>query len=182
MAENNLDKIRLAEAEWIEKLLTEEYASSARLHEVVASLCKIIRDREEKKNKSTNVLSKIKRIFKQAQSRMMSLRTVEASELRKRIDKLTDEVEAKNLEHQIMPGLVEEIAMLREWTAKLREDAKKDEANVAVFKMSERRGFGSWEGCSWGTTGGGEGLRCLQEEVLAVEKAVAEVLQVAEKV
>lgn len=55
-----------------------------------------------------------------------------------------------------MPGLVAETAKIRQETAKLREVAKKDEANVVVL--------------------GG-----LQEEVLAVKRPVAELSPVSEK-
>lgn len=61
------------------------------------------------------------------------------SELCEKTEKLTSEVDAKDLKLQSMTGF---IGMLREKVAKLREVAKKDKANVAVqsvFMMSFRR-------------------------------------------
>lgn len=72
----------------------------------------------------------------------------------KKVAKITDEVKAKDLELQTTPGLVSQIAIFQERNAKLREISKKDEANVDVL--------------------GG-----LHEDILAVEKAVAELLPAA---
>lgn len=94
------------------------------------------------------MLTKVKRLYKQARSRVANLRAVEVSKLREKISNLTDEVEAKYLELQTMPGLVAETAMLWEGAGKFCDVAKNGEGNVAV-------------------------LNSLQEEVLAVKKDVA---------
>lgn len=88
---------------------------------------------------------------------VVSVRVLKVSDFWGKLDKLTDEVEPKELELQNMLGLVAETAMVGQQTANLREVSKKVEANVAV-------------------------LDGLQEEVLAVKKAVAELFAAAEKV
>lgn len=50
-AENHLHKIRLSDVERIEKLLAERNSPNARLDEITAALCNIIRGREEKNDK-----------------------------------------------------------------------------------------------------------------------------------
>lgn len=72
-SENYPDKVRLKEAEEVEKLLAERDASSALLHKVVAALRKIISSREEKKDKVSNMFSKDKRLYEQARSRVVKL-------------------------------------------------------------------------------------------------------------
>lgn len=106
-------------------------------------------------DKAVDMLCKFKRLYKKARSMVVILSVVEVSGLRKKINKLTDEVKAKDLELQIIPGLVAETAMPLEETAKLRGVAKKGEATVAL-------------------------LVDLQKGVLT--KTVAEILPVAEKV
>lgn len=80
---------------------------------------------------------------------MVSLRAVALSEHREKSDKLIDEVEAKDLQLQTMKGLVAETAMVQKEATKLRESDKKGDVNGAIL--------------------GG-----LQEEFLAVKKAVPE--------
>lgn len=57
---------------------------------------------------------------------------VEMSELRDKIDKFTDEIEAKNMELQTMPGHLEKTFMFRRETAKPQEVTKKSNAYVSV--------------------------------------------------
>lgn len=87
---------------------------------------------------------------------MVKLRAEEVSEPLEKIDKLTGGVDAKDLELQSMLGIVAETAILHEEASKLCEIAKNGEAIVAV-------------------------LIGLQKELLAVKKAVPELLPVAEK-
>lgn len=61
-AENNLEHIRLTEAERVEKLSAERDASSARLRKVFAALRRIIKACEKKKDKAINILNKAKGI------------------------------------------------------------------------------------------------------------------------
>lgn len=82
---------------------------------------------------TTNMYIKVERLNAQARSRVVSLRGVEVSERRENNDKLADETEAKDLEHQTMPRLLEVTAMLQEEAAELREIAKKGDAIVAVL-------------------------------------------------
>lgn len=67
-----------------------------------------------------DILSKVDRLHEKARSMVVNLGAAEVSGLREKIDKLTDEVEAKDLELQIMSGLVAETAILWEETAKPR--------------------------------------------------------------
>lgn len=108
-------------------------ASIPRLHGVVAALPNIKRCREDKYDMVAHMPSKVKRHYEQRRLRVVSLRVVEVSELREKIDKVTDDVEAKDLVHQRIPGLIAETSMLLEETIKIREVAKKGEANVAVL-------------------------------------------------
>lgn len=75
------------------------------------------------------------------------------SELRKKIDKRTDKVETNDLELQKILGFEAESATLCKETVNLHEPAETSEATITVFVD-------------------------LQEEVLAVEKAVVGVLPV----
>lgn len=86
-----------------------------------------------KANKAADMLTKIKRLYERARSRVVSLCVVDVLELRDKIDPPTDEMEAKHLELKTMSVIVVETSMLREETAKLREVATKGEANVVVF-------------------------------------------------
>lgn len=99
---------------------------------------------------------KVKRLYEQARLRVVSLHAVEMSELREKMDKLTDEVEAKDLDLQTMSGLVEETATLQVEVGKLLEVAKKVKANIAI-------------------------VIGLHKDGLAVKKSVAKILLVAEK-
>lgn len=101
------------------------------------------------------MLTKIKRLYEQARSRVVCFPAREVSELKEKIAKLTDEMEANDLELQTMPDLVAETVMLWDEVGKLREVSMKGEANVAA-------------------------LNGLHEEVLAVKKTVVELLPVAE--
>lgn len=51
-----------------------------------------MRNREEKMDKQGNMLLKVKRLLEQARSRVLCLRAVEVSDLREKIDMVTDEV------------------------------------------------------------------------------------------
>lgn len=86
---------------------------------VVAALRRIIKSRKERKDYAVDMLTKVKMLFEQARSRVVSLRAVDVSELREKIDELTDGVEAKVQELQTIPGLVAETSMLREEAGKL---------------------------------------------------------------
>lgn len=63
---------------------------------------------------AAHALTKIERLHNQTRSWEISLRMVEVSEHREKIDKLTVEVKAKHLELQTMSGLVATSAMPRE--------------------------------------------------------------------
>lgn len=132
-AEINLGKIRPAESNRVEKLPVEREASSARLQEVVSALRKNVRGCEEKMDKVADMLLKVKRLYEQARSRVVSLRAAELSELREKINKLIDEVEANNLELRSMQVLVAEATMLRKETSKHREISNQGEVDVAAL-------------------------------------------------
>lgn len=59
------------------------------------------------------MLSKVKRLYKQTRSRMVSLCAVEVFELQENIDKLTGEERMKHMEFQSIPYLATETVMLR---------------------------------------------------------------------
>lgn len=80
--EKNRYKIRLTEAERAGESLAVRDASSAHLRDVVAALRKIIRVNEEVKEKVVDKLTTAKRVYKQAQSGLVSLCSVKVSELR----------------------------------------------------------------------------------------------------
>lgn len=86
----------------------------------------------------------------------MSFRAAEVSNRRARIETLTDEVEATNLELQTMPGVLEEATKLQSEPAKLRKAVVKDKANVAVMSG-------------------------LQKEISVVKEALVELLPAVEK-
>lgn len=64
------------------------------------------------------MLSKVKKLYEQARVRVVSLRAVEISEHREKIDTLTNEVEANELRLQTMPGLVEDITTFQTYVSK----------------------------------------------------------------
>lgn len=97
----------------MKKLLAERDACSACLREVVTALRRIVRGLEEKKDKAADMLAKVKTFYEKARSRAVSLRAAEVSELQKKIDKLTDEVEGKDLELQALARFKAETAMPR---------------------------------------------------------------------
>lgn len=92
----------------------ERDAASARLHEVDATLRRIIKDREDKKDKAVNMSTKIKKLYKHDCVRPMSVRATELSKLLENVEKLTDEVKAKDLELYTMKDLVESLKKLRD--------------------------------------------------------------------
>lgn len=96
------------------KLLAERGTFSACFHEIVAALRKNIKGCEVEKDKAADMLTMVTRLHEHAPSRLENLRAVYISELREMIDKLTDEVELKHLEHLIMVGLIAETFMLQE--------------------------------------------------------------------
>lgn len=103
-----------------------------------------------------DLLSKVKRLYDQVRPRVVSLRAIKVSELREKIDKLKDEVNAKDQELLTISGHVAKTAMLRKEAGKLLEISKRSETNVAVISG-------------------------LQEEVSDVKKVVAELLPFVEK-
>lgn len=131
--------MHFAESQSVKKLLSEWDASSARLLEVVAALQKITWGREEKKDKAGDMLFKVKRLYEPAQSRVVTLRVLQVLKIWEMVDRLTDEVEAKAPELQTIPGLLAESSLHWEKTAKLREVAKNDEANVVVLVVCKIR-------------------------------------------
>lgn len=79
------------------------------------------------------MLAKIVKLCEQSRARVVGLRAAEVSELRKKIDSLTDEEEVINLELLPMHDLVEEAAKLQSEVAELREAVAEDEANVSLM-------------------------------------------------
>lgn len=73
-AENILDQIHFTEDERMEKLLAQRDASSTRFPEIFVSLRKIIRGREEKKDKAADMLTTVKRLYEQGRSIVVSIR------------------------------------------------------------------------------------------------------------
>lgn len=57
--DNNLDQIRLTEAERAEKALAERDVANTRFHKVVAALRRIIMSQERKKEKTADTLIKV---------------------------------------------------------------------------------------------------------------------------
>lgn len=108
----------------------------------------------EEKNKAAAMLIKVKRFYEQAQSRVVSSRAVELSELREKVKKLIDDVKEKDLELQALTALL--------WRLLCFEKRSLD------FGKSLKKG----KRCCF---------RCLQENVLTMEKAIAELLPVAKK-
>lgn len=81
----------------MEKLLSGRDASGVCLHEVVAALRMIIKDRDEKTDKAADMSNKAMRVHEETRSMVVSLRAVEVSEHQRKIDTLKDEVKAKDL-------------------------------------------------------------------------------------
>lgn len=107
------------EGEKIQKLSAKRAASSARLHEFVAVLRKIIRGCDEKKDRAADMLVKAKKLYEKARSKVTNFRAVKVSKLQEKSHKLTDKVETNHLEHKTMPGHVVQTIMLREKSARV---------------------------------------------------------------
>lgn len=87
---------------------------------------------------------------------MVRIRAAEVSELREKIEEPSDDVEAKDLRLQTVPGLVDETTTLRKEVSKLWEVAAESEKYLVVLSGS-------------------------QEEVLEAKEAAAELLPAVEK-
>lgn len=64
---------------------------------------------------------------------VVGIRAAEVFELREKIVTLTDEVKAKDLELQAIPGLVEEGRTIRNEVSNFRDASAEDKANVAAM-------------------------------------------------
>lgn len=94
---------------------------------------KIIEALTEKKDKAADTPAKVKKLYMQARARVVGLRAFEVSEIREKINRLLDVVEAKNLELQTMPGGVEDGKNVCSDVVKLRAALAKDKVHVAVM-------------------------------------------------
>lgn len=85
------------------------------------------------------MLTKVKKLYEQARAKVVGLHDTEVYEPWEKIDNLTDEVEAKDLELQTMQGLEEEATKLWSEVTELREALAKDEANVAMISGLQKK-------------------------------------------
>lgn len=154
--ETTLDGFRLNQAEKVEECFGDQHAASVRLQDVFFTLRRTIKALERKKDMAADMLTKVEKLYEQAQANVVGVRAAEVSELRQKIEAFTNEVAPKNLEIQISPGLMEEATKLRNELTKLRAVLAEDEANVVV-------------------------MIGLGKEVLAVMEAVAELFAAVEK-
>lgn len=86
-----------------------------------------------KRNKAAAMLSKIERIFMQARLRIVRFCLVKGSNLGRKIDKLSDKLEANYLELKTTLDFVAETGILRKEVGKLQEFPKRTEASVHVL-------------------------------------------------
>lgn len=128
--ETTRDRLRFHQAGKVGNVLGKPYTASTWLHEVLSALWLILKDVKEEKSKVADTLTKKKKRYKQARVRVAAPREAKVSELGEKIDTLTDEVEAKNLELQTTSMLVEDSMRLQNEAAELSEAVVDNEANV----------------------------------------------------
>lgn len=111
--------------------------ASARIHEGVFALTRIIEARKEKKDKAANMLTKVKKLYELAFVWVVSHLMEELSELPEIIDTLTDELEGKNLEIRTMLDRMGEATVPRNEVRELRRVI--GDAGAIVFFMNGLR-------------------------------------------
>lgn len=96
--ETTPDSPWLNKAGKVEECLVERDAASARLHEPVSALLQITEAWEEEKDKAAGILTKVKKRYEQARTRVAGPRAADESELWERIITHSEEVEATDLD------------------------------------------------------------------------------------
>lgn len=80
-----------------------------------------------------DMLPKVNKLCEQARVKVVYLPAIEVSEFWEKIEKLVHRVGANDLEHQTMPGLVEEAMKLWTLEVELREADGNDGARVSIM-------------------------------------------------